>query len=50
MNQVRNRIAGNTLFMPIASPAHVIRPLLSVVLSRSLHVRALEYAAFVVRA
>ena len=26
MNQARNRVAGNTLFMPIASPAHVIRP------------------------
>ena len=27
MNQARKRIAGNTLFMRIASPAHVIRPL-----------------------
>ena len=49
MNQARNRVAGNTLFMRIASPAHVIRPLLWVVLSRSLHVKALEFAAFVVR-
>ena len=31
--------AGNTLFMRIASPARVIRPLLWVVLSRSLQVR-----------
>ena len=28
MNQARNRTARNTLFMRIASPAHVIRPLL----------------------
>ena len=28
MSQARNRTAGNTLFMRIASPAHVIRPLL----------------------
>ena len=32
-----------------ASAAHVIRPLLRVVLSRSLHVKALEFVAFVVR-
>ena len=32
MNQARNRTAGNKLFMRIASPAHVIRPLLLVVL------------------
>ena len=44
MNQAKNRTAGHTLFMRIASPAHVIRPLLlSVVLSRSLHVNALEF-------
>ena len=49
MNQARNRTAGNTLFMRTASPAHVIRPLLRVVLSRSLHVKALEFATFVVR-
>ena len=49
MNQARNRTAGNTLFMRFSSPAHVIRPLLLVVLSRSLHVKALEFAAFVVR-
>ena len=77
MNQARNRTAGNTLLMCIASnlyiklaapgwlfscntgikvtsaeqasPAHVIRPLLWVVLSRSLHVKALEFVAFVVR-
>ena len=35
MNQARNRTAGNTLFLRIASPAHVIRPLQWVVLSRS---------------
>ena len=28
MNQVRNRTVSNTLLMRIASPAHVIRPLL----------------------
>ena len=28
LNQARNRTAGNTLLMRIASPAHVIRPLL----------------------
>ena len=28
MNQARNRTAGNNLFMRIAPPAHVIRPLL----------------------
>ena len=50
MNQAKNRTAGHTLFMRIASPAHVIRPLLLwVVLSRSLHVKALEFTAFVVR-
>ena len=49
MNQARNRTAGNILFMRIASPGHVIRPLLRVVLSRSLHVEVLEFAAFVVR-
>ena len=49
MNQARNRTAGNKLFMRIASPAHVTRPLLLVVLSSSLHVKALEFAAFVVR-
>ena len=49
MNQARNRTAGNKLFMRIASPAHVIRSLLLVVLSSSLHVKALEFAAFVVR-
>ena len=48
MNQVRDRTAGNILFMRIASPAHVIRPFLSVVLSCSLHVKALEFAPFVV--
>ena len=31
MNQARNKTAGNTLFMRIAPPAHVIRPLLQVV-------------------
>ena len=30
------------------SPAYVIRPLLWVVLSRILHVKALEFAAFVI--
>ena len=35
--------------MRIASPAHVISPLLLVVLSRSLHENALEFAAFVIR-
>ena len=50
MNQAKNRTAGHTLFMRIASPAHVIRPLLLwVVLSRSLHVKALEFTAYVVR-
>ena len=49
MNQARNRSAGNTLFMRIASQVHVIRPLLLVVLSSSLHVKALEFAAFAVR-
>ena len=44
-----NRTVGNILFKRISSPAHVIRPLLKVVLSRSLHVKALEFAAFVVR-
>ena len=48
MNQVRDRTAGNILFMRIASPAHVIRLFLSVVLSWSLHVKALEFAPFVV--
>ena len=48
MNQARNRSAGNTLFMRIACPGHVIRPLLWVVLSRSLHVKALEFTAFVI--
>ena len=71
MNQERNRTAGNTLLMRIASnlyikmatpgwplscntgkkvtsvelasPAHVIRPLLRVVSSRSLLVKALEF-------
>ena len=74
MNQARNRTAGNTLLMRIASnhyiktaapdwpfscnirkkvilaklasPAHIIRPLLWLLLSRSLHVKALEFAAF----
>ena len=32
-----------------ASPGHIIRPLLWVVLSRSLQVKALEFATFVVR-
>ena len=50
MNQARNRTAGDTLFKRIASPAHVIWRLQCVVLSRSLHVKALEFAAFVVRA
>ena len=27
MNQARNRTAGNTMFMRIAFPGHVIRPL-----------------------
>ena len=49
MNQARNRTAGITLFMRFSSSAHVIMPLLLVVLSRSLHVTALEFAAFVVR-
>ena len=49
MNQARNRTAGNGLFMRIASPAHVIRPLLGVVLSRSLHVKALEFTSFMIR-
>ena len=35
--------------MRTASPDHLIRPLLWFVLSRSLHVKALEFAAFVVR-
>ena len=48
MKRARNRIAGNTMFMRFVSPAHVIRPLLWVVLSRSLHVKALEFAPFVV--
>ena len=34
----------------LASPAHAIRPSLWVVLSRSLHVKALEFGAFVIRA
>ena len=42
INQAKNRKTGNTLFMGIAFQAHVIRPLLWVVLSRSLHVKALE--------
>ena len=49
MNQARNRTAGNALFMRIASPAHVTRPLLIVVLSRSLQVKALEFASFMIR-
>ena len=48
MNQERNRTACNALFIRIASPAHVIRPLLEVVLSRSLHVKALEFASFMI--
>ena len=44
MNQARNRTVSNTLFMRIASPAHVIRPLLGVELSRSLHVPLLWFA------
>ena len=49
MNQARNRTAGNALFMRIASPAHVIRPLQGVLLSRSLHVKALEFTSFMIR-
>ena len=71
MNQARNRTAGNTLLMRVASSlcikmaalgwpfsyntgikaisAHVIRPLLWVVLSSSLHIKTLRIAAFVVR-
>ena len=49
MNQARSSTADNTVFIRIASPAHVMRPLLLVVLSSSLHVKALEFAAFVVR-
>ena len=49
INQARNSTAGNTLFMRIASQVHVIRPLLLLVLSSSLHVKALEFAAFAVR-
>jgi len=45
MNQARNMTADNTLFMRIASPAHVIMPLLGVVLSPSLHVKTLEFPA-----
>ena len=48
MNQVRNKTAGNTLFMHIVSPAHVSRRLLWVVLSCSLHVKAFEFTAFMV--
>ena len=33
----------------LASPAHVISRALTVVLSRSSHVKALEFAAYVVR-
>ena len=39
LNQAKNGRTGNTLFMGIAFQAHVIRPLLWVVLSRSLHVK-----------
>ena len=49
INQAKNSTAGNTLFMRIASPDHLIRPLLLFVFSRSLHVKALEFVAFVVR-
>ena len=49
MNQARNTTAGNALLMRIASPAHVIRPLLGVLLSRSLHVKALEFTFFMIR-
>ena len=48
-NQARNRTAGSTMFIRIASLAHVIRPLLKVVLSRSLHVKTLAFAAFMLR-
>ena len=75
MNQARNRTAGKTLFMRIASdlykkarrflvtdslqikpsgsgdkngPAHVIRPLLWLVMSRSLHVKAYIHTYFIV--
>ena len=43
------RTADNTLLLRIAFPAPVIRPLLLDVLSSSLHVKALEFAAFMVR-
>ena len=49
MNQARNRTAGNTLFMRIASPAHVISPYCELFCHVVLHVKALEFAAFVVR-
>ena len=42
INQAKNRTTGNTPFMGIAFQAHVIKPLLWVLLSRSLHVKALE--------
>ena len=49
INIAKNRTAGNTLFMRIASVTHVMMPLLWVALSWSLHMKALEFAAFVVR-
>ena len=42
-----NRI--NVTSQKLASPAHVFRPILRVVLSCSLHVKALEFAFFMVR-
>ena len=39
----------NVTWQKLASPARVFRPILRVVLSCSLHVKALEFAVFVVR-
>ena len=49
INIAKNRTAGNTLFMRIASVTYVMMPLLWVAFSQSLHMKALEFAAFVVR-
>ena len=38
----------NVTSQKLASPAHVFRPILRAVLSCSLHVKALEFAVFVV--
>ena len=46
MNQARNRTVGNTLFMGIANPAHVIRRILWVVLLHSLQVKCFGISLF----